>query len=277
MKHLKPCPKCGTAAQQKKHNGFVRCSDGLCPLQRYGIPLQAWQSWPREQRQREQEVARLQKRVTKFGAVEQRNHELLQEADATKQRERKARRDLKSQADRVYRLEQKLKATTLDRDKRQLKLKGLTSWAVDGATVAWVTGNTTQAVFFEEALDQLGKHDATLVPCAVCAAFPSQHQYISQPTRLSCTCSVVQYSMQEWTKRQRQAKVERVETEHQARREQRAHDNATQSLGAKLDRAVVQKTIEAVAGSPNQNDRLIAYQAELALYQIDLIERLLRR
>lgn len=290
MNHLGTCPECHRPARQKNPpNGHVACGNKNCPVSRISIPVQAWQNWPRkgearrvdesveQAQQREQEIARLQSRLEKFGAVEQRNKELIQEAEDAKQRERRAKRSLTDVENKVYQLEQARERTTVEWDKQQLQIKGLTEWAIAGAKVSWAAENEGHALFFEEALDHLGKCNATEVPCDTCKKLPGQHQYHDRPMRLSCSCSVKQYTLQEWTKRQRQVRAAKIEAKRQARLEQWALDQVTKQQGQ--DITDINAFLREIRGNKSfsTTERLTAHQVGLLLKQTALLEKILEK
>jgi len=229
--YLKGCPQCHQPGQQRTPQSFVHCGNKSCSIYRLSIPLAAWQSWPRsafnqkdnqyiksletevkqlrdtlhqqpmQDKQRAEEVRRLQKRLAQFGAIEQQNQSLTKGATEAHDELYKARSQLKSKEEALYKARQRAEKITADRDIKQLELKKVLDWAIRGAQVSWAAGNDRDAHVYERLLELLGKRDATKVPCAVCRQLPDVHQYPDRPEELRCRC--FKGSRDEWLRRQR--------------------------------------------------------------------------
>jgi len=296
---LSRCPECNEAGKQNgTQQGFVTCTNDTCPISRIKIPLHAWQNWPRtqvrqikqqlrqttqqltdESEQRRQEITRLQERLAEFGAIEHRNRELQREAADAKDRELRERQKASEQSNRIFRLEQRLKRAIVERDKLDLQMKQLTEWAVQGAKTAWAAENETSAVFFEEALDQLGKCNPLETPCAVCAQLPHQHQFPTKPMELSCDCSGIQYGLKEWTRRQRNIRAKKAEEARRLRFEKSLEERFERKvLKAQQTRyADASKLAEDILASSSFADpqtKLLAVQTKLLLEQTETLKTL---
>jgi len=266
MTYLKTCPECKHPAQQKvQPRGFVCCGNKACPVHRLRIPLPAWQGWPREtavtavkytsnEKQRAEEIQRLQDRLATFGDVERQNTALARDAAVARDALRNAEQQLKSKTNALYEAQQRITKITADRDTKQLELKKIQDWAIQGAQVSWAAANDRDARIYEWLLELLGKRDATEVPCETCQKRPVVHQYPDKPEELHCSC--FKGTRNQWLQRQRRVK------------ESRATPIATKTFdrnkyGNNIARA--RREIPSVAAD------LVADQNEILLY---LVERL---
>ncbi len=224
MTYLKPCPRCQATGQQR--NGpasFCSCSDLDCPVSNIRIPLQAWQSWPRdssgvgsgrpsnnppavvsanEHQQRVREIKLLQQRLSEFGTVEADNLQLRTTITA-------AQEQLKQQAHQIKQAEENLAAaekscaamraergkqwTNLEnvaqqRDAAQVVVKNLAKRIQDGCRVSRNSHDDSAAALYEELLGVLGNHDAAMVPCLKCGQLPSRVVDRFNTDMLQCSC-----------------------------------------------------------------------------------------
>ncbi|KKN31036.1 hypothetical protein LCGC14_0827860 [marine sediment metagenome] len=276
--HLKRCPNCGhTARQRGGPNSFVSCG-GVCPVASFSIPVAAWQSWPRdqkpaapvpresksEQQQRSQEIAQLQKRLAEFGDVKQQCRQLQMKTEKSELELTAEQRRTKQLEAKRYSLGQSLEKVTMLHDTVTLQLNKITKWAIKGAQVAWAAENALDARFFEEALEQLGKRNATEVKCAICLQLPGQHQYHDRPEQFSCKCSgTTKYTAAAWLRRQRDILVART------RDKPRPDDQYLRNIESGRKFAT-----EAGTGPAAAMLRLQADQNELLIQQTDLLKQL---